>query len=392
MGRRENTVTATHSYPAIAPTLLERIDRVPLDASCEIEATQSLDQDLRRRIVGQDESIDTLVCSYAKLLSGLRDRSRPLSTALLLGPTGVGKTETAKALAQTLFGSERALTRINCEEYAHGHEISKLLGAPPGYVGQHLEPLLSQNRIDAAHHAIREPALDSTEYTDALVDKIFTADDTPYQSLILFDEIEKAHPVLWNALLGILEDGMLTLGDNTTTDFTNSIILMTSNVGSAAMTEILSSRPVGFHDQTGEMPVEVTSVRDAALGAAMELFPIEFLNRFDEILVYSELERPHLEEIFEKFLTDIHTRAMTEAGIPLLIKVTPEAKSLIIDRGFDPRFGARPLRRSVERALVDPLSRFIAGKKLAAGDVIEVEREDDRLMFFRGPRGGRLVA
>ncbi len=385
-------MTATPSYPAIALTPREWSDRVPLDTRCGIEATRALDQNLRRHIVGQDESIDTLVCSYAKLLSGLRDRSRPLLTALLLGPTGVGKTETAKALAQTLFGSERAMTRINCEEYAHGHEISKLLGAPPGYVGQHLEPLLSQSRIDAAHQAIREPALDGTTKTDALVDKIFTADDSPYQSLILFDEIEKAHPVLWNALLGILEDGMLTLGDNTTTDFTNSIILMTSNVGSAEMTEILGSHRVGFHDQIAEMPVEVASVRDAALGAAMELFPIEFLNRFDETLIYSELERPHLEEIFEKFLVDIHTRAMTEAGIPLLIKVTTEAKSLIIDRGFDPRFGARPLRRSVERALVDPLSRLIAGKKLAAGDVIEVEREDDRLVFFRSPRGGRLVA
>ena len=367
--------------------------RSRLEASCAIDELRPLVETLTGRVMGQDEALHSLICSFSRLLAGLHDTSRPLLTALLLGPTGVGKTETAKAMAQSLFGSERAMTRINSEEYAHGHEISKLLGAPPGYVGSNIEPLLSQANIDWPHRQLRETAPPLAEPPGDLgfAEKLFSAEADGYLSVILFDEIEKAHPTLWNALLGILEDGMLTLGDNSTTDFTRSIILMTTNVGSREMSELLDRRPVGFRPESDGGDPEKAEVRDLALAAARASFPFEFLNRFDEVLVYSSLETDHLGDIFDKFLADIHDRALRQAGVPLLIKMSQAAKDLIIERGTDPRFGARPLRRAMERELVDPLSRFIASHKLDPGDVVEVEMESGELAFYRGQRSSRSL-
>ena len=358
--------------------LREADGRCRLEPTCVIDPVRPLAENLKSRVIGQDAALDALICSFSRILSGLNDPARPLLTALLPGPTGVGKTETAKALAQ-LFGSDRAMTRVNCAEYAHGHEIAKLLGSPPGYVGHDIEPLLSQHFIDEPHQRLR--AGDGA--SDGLAEEIFPSDEGKYLSVVLFDEIEKAHPVLWNALLGILEDGMLTLGDNSTKDFTRSIILMTSNVGSRELSELLDRRPMGFVPKAGPGRSAPADVREVALAAAKRKFPFEFLNRFDEILVYSPLEREDLERIFDKILSEIHQRTLEQAGVPILIKVSPEAKSLIIDRGTDVRFGARPLRRAMERELVDPLSRFIASKKLDPGDVVEIEKEGDRLAFYR---------
>ena len=357
-----------------------------METTCLIEAVGPLADILARRVIGQADAIDPLLCSFSRLLSGLNDPSRPLLTALLLGPTGVGKTQTAQAVAEALLGSERALTRVNSEEYSHGHELSKLLGSPPGYVGFNIEPLLSQSRIDGPHRDMREAAAEEEGQKMPLVDRLFPATDDHYISVILFDEIEKAHPLVWNALLGILEDAMLTLGDNQTTDFTRSIILMTSNVGSRAMSDLLDRRPVGFG---GDNPASETThgtLRDLALSAARTRFPFEFLNRFDETLVFSPLEHEHLEQIFDKFLTDIHDRALRQASVPLLLRVSPAAKNRIIERGTDLRFGARPLRRAIEHELVDPLSRLIASHKLEPGDVVDIELEDEEIVFYRDAR------
>ena len=195
-----------------------------MDAGCVIDQTRLVNEILRNRVVGQSSSIEALVCSVSRLLSGLRDPSRPIFTALLLGPTGVGKTESAKALAEALLGSGDALTQINAQEYAHGHELAKLLGSPPGYVGYNIEPLLSQSRIDQPYkRALETRAGLLGQAVNQQEDD--TARDENYVSVILFDEIEKAHPLLWNALLGILEDGVLTMGNNQMTNFTRSIIL-----------------------------------------------------------------------------------------------------------------------------------------------------------------------
>jgi ATP-dependent Clp protease ATP-binding subunit ClpC len=351
--------------------------RERLQDGCVSEKTRMLSEVLTARIIGQEEAIEALTCSFARLLTGLRDPDRPALTLLLLGPTGVGKTETARALAHAIFGSEHALTQINCEEYTHGHEVSKLLGAPPGYVGFGLQPLLSQRRLDEAHaHAIRA----KTGFVGQFYD-IEGAHEPPL-SVVLFDEIEKAHPAIWNAMLGILEDGRLTLGDNTTTDFTHSIILMTSNAGSRDMGALLEGQPIGFRGTQASQPDRI-ALKQSALSAARERFPLEFMNRFDQVLVYQPLGRADLERIFQKFLAEIHVRALEQARVPLLVRVSPEARDLVIDHGIDPALGARPLRRAVEADLIDPLSRLIANHRIEAGDVIDVERDGAGLAFYR---------
>jgi ATP-dependent Clp protease ATP-binding subunit ClpC len=181
-----------------------------MEVGCVTEQSANLDAILRQRIIGQDRAVEAMTCAFSRVLSGLRDPSRPALSLLLLGPTGVGKTETARALAQALFASEQALTRIDCEEYPHGHELSKLLGSPPGYVGHEIEPLLSQRRIDLPH---RQALAAGTGMFGGVGPRshTFSADEERFLSVVLFDEIEKAHPVLWRAMLGILEGGSLTL-------------------------------------------------------------------------------------------------------------------------------------------------------------------------------------
>ncbi len=361
-------------------------DRKALATDCVFDRTRPLADALRRRVIGQDDAIEPLICSYSRLLSGLRNPQRPLLTALLVGPTGVGKTETARAVSEALFGSDAALTRVNAEEYAQAHQVSKLLGSPPGYVGFQIEPLLSQRRIEEPHRRLREAAFERPGRGRLLADELTSGGRDELVSLILFDEIEKAHPSVWNALLGILEEGELTLGDNSTTSFTNSIILMTSNVGSGQMSELLGGRQMGFGASSDRRRVDDSLVAEAALEAARKAFPLEFLNRFDELMVYSPLGRRDLDRIFDKFLVEIHHRAMHEAGIPMLIKVSPSARAHLVEVGTDPQFGARPLRRTLEKELVDPLSRFIASGRVRKGDVVDVELEDSELRFYRRQR------
>ncbi|MFQ5668965.1 MAG: AAA family ATPase [Acidobacteriota bacterium] len=184
-------------------------------------------------------------------------------------------------------------------------------------------------------------------------------------------------------MLGILEVGSLRLGDNAETDFTRSIVVLTSNVGTREMTDSLERRTVGFIAQDGPASPPPSVVEEVAQTAARELFPLEFLNRLDEILVYSPLTQENLERIFDKFLRELHQRAINQAGVSLLIKVGPEARKLILERGTDLSLGARPLRRAIEVELVDPLSRLIASQGVQPGDVLDIEREEDRLVFYR---------
>ena len=362
--------------------------RTPMKLSRRPEAVVPLEEHLRARVIGQDTAVDALVGSWARLLAGLRDPHRPLLTALLLGPTGVGKTETARALAEALFGSEEALTRIDCEEYAHGHEVAKLLGSPPGYVGSDIEPLLSQRRIDRPHWEARQRAKQHDRAPDELlIEQVHDAQDGLH-SILLFDEVEKAHPALWHALLGILEEGRVTLGNNQTTDLTRSIILMTSNVGSREMSTALERRSVGFVDSDSGLPAGLGEI---ARRAARDVFPVEFINRFDQVLVYEPLQATHLERIFDKFLGEIAQRALDRAEVPLLIQVTAAARDHVIRAGTDPALGARPLRRAMERLLVDPISSLIASGQLVAGDVVEIDLCAERLRFFRLPRSRKRV-
>ena len=368
-------------------------DRTALHLGCAVAGSDALRSRLSEQVIGQDHAVEALVSSWTRLLSGLRDPDRPLLTSLLMGPTGVGKTETARALAGALFGSETALHRINCEEYAHGHEVAKLLGSPPGYIGADIEPLLSQQRIDRPHWEQRQAAAaeEGASGELPLIEQVHDPEDGLH-SIILFDEVEKAHPTLWNALLGILEEGQVTLGNNTTTDLTRSVILMTTNVGSREMGAAIGRVPMGFAPRRGAT-TEPPPLGEIAEAAARQVFPIEFLNRFDETLVFSPLGGAELDRIFDKFLCTVNERAHEQAGVPLLIKASEKAKSLVIKAGTDAVLGARPLRRAIERMIVDPVSRLLACGQIGAGDVVEVEQEGEELRFYRLPRAtGEIVA
>ncbi|HVS63741.1 MAG TPA: AAA family ATPase [Thermoanaerobaculia bacterium] len=388
-------MTAHHEPFALPVPAVERVATQPESReSCRLEpggvvpSVQPLAEHMRRRVIGQRRAIDPLVRALQRSLAGLNDPSRPLLTALLLGPTGVGKTETAKALASGLLQSENALTRIDCEEYAHGFELSKLLGSPPGYIGFNVEPLLSQERIDAGHQRLLEQAAGAASALPscALADRL--AGDGGKLSVLLFDEVEKASPKLWNALLGVLDDGRLTLGDNRTTDFTRSVILMTTNVGSRSIGDLLDTPRLGFElGMRGRRERDPDRVRDAALEAARSHFPAEFLNRFDEQLVYEPLGEDDLVGIFDRMLGDLQDRVLRRSGVPFLLKVSDEARDLLVERGSDHRYGARPLRRVIEAEIVSPLSEFIAAGALTEGDIVEVLVEDQgRLVFVRGAR------
>ena len=365
-----------------------RSRKIPLDIGCVFEGTRPVDEVLHSRVIGQDAAVERLVCAYSRLLSGLRDPNRPLLTLLLLGPSGVGKTETAKALTEALFGTERALIRIDCQEYSHGHEVSKLMGSPPGYVGHQVEPLLSQARIDAPHMLVRRLRQDGEGRGELAVERIAGVAEGRYASIILFDEIEKADPTLWNALLGILEEGQLSLGNNEITDFSRSIIVLTSNVGAREIEELLEGRRAGFSGTADETSGDQ---RAAALEAARRVFPPEFLNRFDETMVYSSLGRSDLEKVFDRLLERILERAMVQAEVPLLVQVSPAARNRILDDSTEARYGARSLRRAMDRELVGPLSRLIASGRLSPGDVVEVDVEEESLRFFRRSRRGNKI-
>jgi ATP-dependent Clp protease ATP-binding subunit ClpA len=377
-----STATTIETPTFVTRTHTERRERV--QPGCSSAATRHIERVLRRRVIGQDDAIDALLSSFARLFSGLRDPARPVLTALLLGPTGVGKTETARALSMALFGSDDGVTRIHCEEYAHGHEMAKLLGAPPGYVGYQIEPLLSQARIDAPHRQALAEGRGLVSADRPLFEHTLAGVPERMLSIVLFDEIEKAHPMVWNALLGILDDGTLTLGNNQTVDFTRSIVVLTSNVGGREMSALLDPQRLGFRSETKAAAKSRTSLSETAIAAARRTFPAEFLNRFDEIRVYSPLAQTALEKILDRFLADLHERTLT-AGMPLVLRLSQEARALLLERGTDPRYGARPLRRAIEHELVDPLSRLVVADRVTAGDQVEVDVEGEALAFFRVP-------
>ena len=253
---------------------------------------------MNRIVVGQPAATDRISDCFSRLIAGIHDPERPLLTMMFMGPTGVGKTETVRCLAESLFGDRRAYTRINCQEFSAHYNISKLLGSPPGYVGGEIRPLLAQENLNKHHVKAIDRQSGMICEEGGRLTELFPADSERRLSIVLFDEIEKAHPKMWNTLLGILEDGHLVLANNEEVDFTNSIIILTSNVGSRVMNVSLSRSGIGFDaGQTGE---QLDQDIAAAVGReAKKVFPMEFLNRFDELITFQTLKRAHLFEILD---------------------------------------------------------------------------------------------
>jgi ATP-dependent Clp protease ATP-binding subunit ClpB len=297
----------------------------------EIEKLIQMENRLHLRVVGQDEAIRAVSNAVRRTRAGLQDPNRPMGSFIFLGPTGVGKTELARALAEFLFDDERAMVRIDMSEYQEKHNVSRLVGAPPGYVGYEEGGQLTE--------AVRR---------------------RPY-SVVLFDEIEKAHSVVFNVLLQMLDDGRLTDGQGRTVDFRNTVIIMTSNLGNEL-----------WFKRTEEVS------RDQITQILQRHFRPEFLNRIDEIVVFHPLKKEHLAEIVGIQLRNL-SRLLAGQGYSL--EITPEAKDYIAEVGYDPDFGARPLKRAIQRELQDPLAMRMLAGDFHVGDTIRVEKGPDGLEF-----------
>ena len=329
-----------------------------------------LNANLRKRIVGQDEAIGQIVNIYQTFLAGMNNPGRPIGNFLFLGPTGTGKTRLVEALAESMVGDAGAVIKIDCAEFQHSHEIAKLIGSPPGYLGhRETHPLLSQEVLNQYH-------------TDRL--KV---------SFVLFDEIEKASDALWNLLLGIMDKGTLTLGDNRRVDFSRAMIFMTSNLGATEMSSIIKPK-LGFGAAEVERRRAFGEVEEglqrkinrAGLEAARRKFTPEFMNRLDRVVVFRPLEMDDLRKILSIELNMLQQRIFNSAQTtPFVFNMTEPAKEFLLREGTDVKYGARHLKRTIERSLVHPLSNLIASGQVQNGDLIQVDFDDELgiLMFTK---------
>ena len=333
-----------------------------LDTGKRSSMSSHFEDALRHKIVGQEEAVQALADLYQVFCAGLHSPAHPIGNLLFLGPTGSGKTRIVEAAAEILFGDRRALLKVDCAEFQHAHEIAKLIGSPPGYLGhRETHPLITQEALAKSH-------------TEQL--KL---------SFLLFDEIEKASDSLWQLLLGILDKATLTLGDNRRVDLSQTMIFMTSNLGGAEITELMTGG-MGFV-QPIDKPVHRLDekVERAAIEAARRKFSPEFINRLDKLVVFHPLKRDELDEVLEIELGQVQKRVLDSTTRPFLFRVTTEGRQFLLEEGTDQRYGARHLKRAIERYLVCPLSRLLATAQLRSGDVLLVDRHpgDKGLAFLK---------
>jgi ATP-dependent Clp protease ATP-binding subunit ClpB len=350
----------------------ELMGTVFLDPDQKSPRAQDFEERLSARIVGQERAVRRMSDLYQVFLAGMNPPNRPIGTMLFLGPTGSGKTRVIEAAAEVLFGDPNAVVKIDCAEFQHSHEIAKLIGSPPGYLGhRETSPMLTQENLDRMH-------------TDEL--KL---------SLVLFDEIEKASDSLWQLLLGILDKATLTLGDNRRVNFANSMVVMTSNLGAREMSELISGG-IGFAPVKGAKSPNDTEVDQkiyrTAVEAARRKFSPEFMNRIDKVVVFRSLKEHHLRLILDLELQAVQDRIMQSAGTKFVFQCTSTAKDMLLKEGLDFKYGARHLKRSVERFLVYPLSNLVATGQIGLGDLVnvDVDQTTHRLVFSKRS-GGALI-
>jgi ATP-dependent Clp protease ATP-binding subunit ClpB len=336
--------------------------RQQLNPSIRSNETRDFQQALKTKIVGQEEGVQALVDLYQVFCAGLNSPGRPVGNLLFLGPTGSGKTRIVEAAAEILFGDPRAVIKVDCAEFQHSHEIAKLIGSPPGYLGhRETHPLITQEALAASH-------------TDKL--KL---------SFLLFDEIEKASDALWQLLLGMLDKATLTLGDNRRVDLSQTVIFLTSNLGGGEITELMGGG-YGFikSDDKPKNNLDV-KVERTAIEAARRKFSPEFMNRLDKVVVFHPLQRKQLEEVLDIELTMVQQRVLETAKGQFLFRVTENGKDFLLQEGTDQRYGARHLKRAIERHVVYPMANLLATEQVHFGDMICIDRDSDNtnLSFVR---------
>ncbi len=321
---------------------------------------RDLAHDLRQRLIGQQAAIDAIVPYVTMFQAGLAPEGRPAGVFLLLGPSGTGKTRTVEALADVLHGSEKAVLKIDCGEYQMDHEVAKLIGAPPGYLGhRETQPLLTQFRLSSV-----------------------ASENSPL-SIVLFDEVEKAAPSLNRLLLGVLDKGALRLGDNTAVNFENSMIFMTSNLGAGAMMKELGA---GYGFDKGKAELADRSRKLAAItdNAVRKTFAPEFINRLDSTVTYEPLSSEALEQILDLQLARLDNHIRSRLGLRAFnIDVRPDARTYLLERGVSANFGARELKRTIHRQVLQPLSSFILAGRIRPGSFVRISLTEsgDSLSF-----------
>jgi len=347
---------------------------IPLDPERTGRDATQLETGLRRMIVGQDEAIQQIVSIYQMHLTGMSAPGRPIGNFLFLGPTGSGKTRIVEATAETLLKNPRAVIKIDCAEFQHSHEIAKLIGSPPGYLGhRETHPLLSQEVLNQFH-------------TDSM--KL---------SFVLFDEIEKASDALWNLLLGILDKATLTLGDNRKVDFSRAMIFMTSNLGASEMAAMMAPR-LGFtagevREKTlaGVVDEKMTGkLARSGVEAARRKFTPEFMNRLDKIVTFQPLGSEQLKKVLDIELNLVQQRIFNaSADRAFVFTLSDSSKDYLLTEGTDLKYGARHLKRAIERLLIQPMSNLIATDQVRGGDWIRVDFDNDAtiLRFAREAEG-----
>ena len=343
-----------------------------LDPDRKSPRAKEFEDKLSGLIVGQERAVRRMSGLFQIYLAGMNNPTRPLGTMLFLGPTGSGKTRVVEAAAEVLLGDPHAVVKIDCAEFQHSHEIAKLIGSPPGYLGhRETSPMLTQENLDKSH-----------------------TDDTKL-TFVLFDEIEKASDSLWQLLLGILDKATLTLGDNRRVDFSNAIVIMTSNLGAREMSDMISGG-IGFAPNKGTRPNEDneidTKIYRTALEAAKRKFSPEFMNRIDKVVVFRSLKEHHLRQILNIELTAVQDRITSSAGTKFIFECTESAREFLLREGIDLKYGARHLKRSIERFLVYALSNLVATEQVRTGDLVLVDydEESDKLTFAK-KSGGMMI-
>src|SRR5438477_6042607 len=340
--------------------------RQQLNPSIRSNDTRDFEGSLRSKIVGQEEGVQALVDLYQVFCAGLNSPGRPVGNLLFLGPTGSGKTRIVEAAAEILFGDPRSFIKVDCAEFQHSHEIAKLIGSPPGYLGhRETHPLITQEELAKSHS------------------------DKLKLSFLLFDEIEKASDALWQLLLGMLDKATLTLGDNRRVDLSQTVIFMTSNLGSGEITELMEGG-MGFI-QPKDKPIAGLDerVERTAVEAARRKFSPEVMNRPDKVVVVHPLQRNQLEEVLEIELGQVQQRVLETAKGQFLFRVTPAGRDFLLKEGTDQRYGARHLKRAIERYVVYPLANLLATEQVHLGDLVRIDWDGvhKELTFVREGEG-----
>ncbi len=331
-----------------------------LDPSRRSKEATEFETTLRKKIVGQDQAIEKVVEIYQTFLAGLNPPGRPIGNLLFLGPTGSGKTRVVETMAEALFGHQNACIKIDCAEFQHSHEIAKLIGSPPGYLGhRETHALLTQETLNQWH-------------TDNL--KL---------SILLFDEIEKASDALWQLLLGILDKATLTLGDNRRVDFSRCIIVMTSNLGACEMSNLVQVG-LGFAGKRNVLDAGFDEKIDrTAVEAARRKFTPEFMNRIDKVVVFKTLRPEHLQAILEIELGMVQQRILTAPSARKFgFYCTQSVKNFLLEEGTDTKYGARHLKRAIEKEIVAPLANLVATAQVKLGDFVRIDLSAERELTF----------